>query len=446
MPQGAPSPSRVATMVTPVGIDPQHLSECERVLHVDPLTTPRRPAGRGVPPRLLVLDLSRRLACRWPARSVRHTLPSVLPLPMRSLAFQARRRTGIRPPTPHERRLDATALAPARGDLNRALRLRQRDLGWDRSPAAGAAASGPRRRASRAARRRRTAGRFPELPKGAILLARRRTTATAPGWSPSRSSGTDGLAPALRRGGRRPASWTTSPGSGFPAGTELILFADGARVGRLTLTGTSIDERFCSPRLTVHGVVELLPAAGSTRAAPRAGRYRRRAASLCAVPVTATTTTTTARPRWPWAARRSRRSARPGPRRSWSLARTSRPSSSRRARSRRSPRPSSTTTSSRSARPGERRVRALRDGTARGRTLHAGLHLVPSAPRAARAHPATSTTWTGTGTASSEVLLDVLGTETPLVRGTARSKATSGSAPSRIPAARRPADAGPAGP
>lgn len=49
-------------------------------------------------------------------------------------------------------------------------------------------------------------------------------------------------------------------------GTELVLFAEGVRVGRLTVTESGTDERFCAPRPTATGTVELVPgAAGATR-------------------------------------------------------------------------------------------------------------------------------------------------------------------------------------
>jgi len=52
----------------------------------------------------------------------------------------------------------------------------------------------------------------------------------------------------------------------FAPGTELVLFAAGARVGRLTVTDTGVDaERFCAPKATVRGVVEMLPGAAQVR-------------------------------------------------------------------------------------------------------------------------------------------------------------------------------------
>lgn len=48
-------------------------------------------------------------------------------------------------------------------------------------------------------------------------------------------------------------------------GTELVLFSEGARVGRLTVTRTGSDDRFCVARPTVTGVAELVPGAGDAR-------------------------------------------------------------------------------------------------------------------------------------------------------------------------------------
>jgi hypothetical protein len=48
-------------------------------------------------------------------------------------------------------------------------------------------------------------------------------------------------------------------------GTELILFAEGVRVGRLTVTANATDGRYCAPRAQVTGVVELVPGATAAR-------------------------------------------------------------------------------------------------------------------------------------------------------------------------------------
>jgi hypothetical protein len=48
-------------------------------------------------------------------------------------------------------------------------------------------------------------------------------------------------------------------------GTELVLFAEGVRVGRLTVAGSGVDKGFCDPRATVTGPVEIVPAAADAR-------------------------------------------------------------------------------------------------------------------------------------------------------------------------------------
>ncbi len=48
--------------------------------------------------------------------------------------------------------------------------------------------------------------------------------------------------------------------------SQLVLFAEGVRVGRLTVARTGVDDSFCVPRPTVTGVIELVPAAaGASR-------------------------------------------------------------------------------------------------------------------------------------------------------------------------------------
>ncbi len=44
-------------------------------------------------------------------------------------------------------------------------------------------------------------------------------------------------------------------------GSRLVLFSDGVRVGHLTVTDTGVDKRYCVPRPTVSGTVELVPSA-----------------------------------------------------------------------------------------------------------------------------------------------------------------------------------------
>jgi len=48
-------------------------------------------------------------------------------------------------------------------------------------------------------------------------------------------------------------------------GTEIVLFSEGVRVGRLTVTETGTDNRFCVPRASVTGVLEVTPDAAGAR-------------------------------------------------------------------------------------------------------------------------------------------------------------------------------------
>lgn len=45
------------------------------------------------------------------------------------------------------------------------------------------------------------------------------------------------------------------------AGSEFVLFSEGARVGRLATDSTGVDDRYCVPRATVTGRLELVPGA-----------------------------------------------------------------------------------------------------------------------------------------------------------------------------------------
>jgi hypothetical protein len=51
----------------------------------------------------------------------------------------------------------------------------------------------------------------------------------------------------------------------LPPGTDLVLFSEGVRVGRLTVDSTGVDRRFCVARPTVAGLVELVPDASAAR-------------------------------------------------------------------------------------------------------------------------------------------------------------------------------------
>jgi hypothetical protein len=48
-------------------------------------------------------------------------------------------------------------------------------------------------------------------------------------------------------------------------GTNLVLFSEGVRVGRMTVDSTGVDRRFCVARPTVTGTVELVPDAAGVR-------------------------------------------------------------------------------------------------------------------------------------------------------------------------------------
>jgi hypothetical protein len=100
---------------------------------------------------------------------------------------------------------------------------------------------------------------LPDLPTEPILLAGSRAGATA-------SLTVVGMV----RGDRLDAFPSDEELPGFhdhfartllAPGTELVLFSHGARVGRMTVSETETDTRFCVPRPTVSGVVELVPGA-----------------------------------------------------------------------------------------------------------------------------------------------------------------------------------------
>jgi hypothetical protein len=104
---------------------------------------------------------------------------------------------------------------------------------------------------------------LPALPTGPILLAGVHDGDTARLVAVA-EVGPDGLAPLVDEAGE-PGYVAYLARVRFPARKELILFAEGARVGRVTITRTGVDERFCSPKLSVEGVMELLPAATPAR-------------------------------------------------------------------------------------------------------------------------------------------------------------------------------------
>jgi len=104
----------------------------------------------------------------------------------------------------------------------------------------------------------------PPVPTGPILLAGVRAGDTASLATVGEVRG-DGLQ-ALPTDAETPGFLVELNRVRFAPGTELVLFAAGARVGRLTVTGTGVDaERFCAPKATVRGIVEMLPGAAQVR-------------------------------------------------------------------------------------------------------------------------------------------------------------------------------------
>jgi hypothetical protein len=104
---------------------------------------------------------------------------------------------------------------------------------------------------------------LPDLPEGPLLLAGLREGSSATlvvvgEIQPDSLAGlpTEEERPRLRERIRRDV---LAPGS------EFVLFSDGTRVGRLVASETGLDERFCPPRPTVTGTVELVPAASDAR-------------------------------------------------------------------------------------------------------------------------------------------------------------------------------------
>lgn len=107
------------------------------------------------------------------------------------------------------------------------------------------------------------AASLPDLPTGPLLLAGGRNG----------SSATLVVVGEIRDGGIAPlASEEEAPGyleyfgrRLLAPGSEFILFSGGVRVGRLTAVETGVDDRFCLPRPTVTGTVELVPDAVGAR-------------------------------------------------------------------------------------------------------------------------------------------------------------------------------------
>lgn len=103
----------------------------------------------------------------------------------------------------------------------------------------------------------------PSLPEGAILFSGSRDGATGSLIAVGEVRGdivaplpTDDDVPGFRR---HFIEERLSPG------TELILFSEGVRVGRLTVAEGAPDEAYCGAPPRVSGVVELVPAAAAAR-------------------------------------------------------------------------------------------------------------------------------------------------------------------------------------
>ena len=104
---------------------------------------------------------------------------------------------------------------------------------------------------------------LPELPTGPILLAGSRDGDSATLVAVGEVRG-DGLVP-FPSEAEAPGFLEHFSRTLLPPGTELVLFSEGARVGRLTVTETTTDTRFCVPRASVTGVLEVTPGASSAR-------------------------------------------------------------------------------------------------------------------------------------------------------------------------------------
>jgi hypothetical protein len=106
---------------------------------------------------------------------------------------------------------------------------------------------------------------LPPLPGGPILLAGTRdgdrATLTVVGEVRGDALG------ALPTEEQAPGFLSHFTSTLLAPGTELVLFSEGVRVGRLTVSATATDTLFCQPRAQVTGVVELVPGASG------AGRF-----------------------------------------------------------------------------------------------------------------------------------------------------------------------------
>ncbi len=101
------------------------------------------------------------------------------------------------------------------------------------------------------------------MPKGPLLLAGTRQGDTVTLITVAEIKGRD-LAE-LPTDAKIPDFVTHFIRARLAAGTQVILFSDGARVGRLTVSEAHRDDRFCASRAAVTGVVEMVPAAAEAK-------------------------------------------------------------------------------------------------------------------------------------------------------------------------------------
>jgi len=104
---------------------------------------------------------------------------------------------------------------------------------------------------------------LPDLPTGPILFAGSREGDSASMVAVGEVRG-DGLAP-FPTEAEAPGFLDRVSRTLLGPGTELVLFSEGSRVGRLTVTRTTTDTRFCPPRASVTGVLEMTPGAVDAR-------------------------------------------------------------------------------------------------------------------------------------------------------------------------------------
>lgn len=102
---------------------------------------------------------------------------------------------------------------------------------------------------------------LPELPAGPILLAGVRDGSSAT-LRVVGEVGPEGLLP-LTREEDAPGFTEHFARQLLAPGREFILFSEGVRVGRMTVSESQVDGTFCQPRPTVTGVVEMVPDAAN---------------------------------------------------------------------------------------------------------------------------------------------------------------------------------------